>query len=217
MTGEPRVQYKREYWVLPNCGLDRYLQACERAYADRRTIGFSYDDAGVGALQDKKAVLLDIPEIERQKFIDWYDTNYPGTKVEFFPMPMPPLRNSPRVSQRWGENYEYYMREFGLPGHNGIDYAVVIGTPVYATQDGWLKETGYHPNGYGNYIILKHEGGLETIYAHFDKEPARQDGYRTGTLLGYSGNTGNSTGPHLHFGVRKDGKYINPEDYLGKQ
>lgn len=83
-AGEPRQQYKREYWVVPatlpeNRRLQLYAQACGL----NLTVGPSYDDGGVGALGDKTAVLWDIPTNEWANYIDWFNQNYPGTKVEF--------------------------------------------------------------------------------------------------------------------------------------
>ena len=217
VRGEPRVQYRREYHCVPqDASMDRWLEICEQAYKTKSTVGFSYDDAGVGNLNDKNAVLYDIKPGEQGVFTGWFATHYPGTNLIFPKSPTLayPVPKETRVTQRFGENYESYMRKFGIPGHNGLDFAVPIGCDVHAALGGKLKEEGYHPDGYGNYVIIDHGNGLETIYAHlsivYDNDPE----FWVGSVIGLSGNSGYSTGPHLHFGVRKDGKYVDPEDYL---
>lgn len=107
-----------------------------------------------------------------------------------------------RVSQWFGGHPERYAR-FGLPGHNGLDYAVPVGTPVYAAHDGVLEVPPPDPDGYGMYCLVR-GNGFYTLYAHLSYIVDFQPGalIPAGNLIGSSGNTGNSTGPHLHFGLR---------------
>lgn len=78
----PRVQYSREYWVAPNSySKEKFLDLCALAFDEKRTVGFSFDDAGIGELNNKKAVLIDMNKSD--EFINWYDTHYPGTTIEF--------------------------------------------------------------------------------------------------------------------------------------
>ena len=89
MSGEPRVPYKRTVLVVPQVSdREQWLVVAEEAYKERQTVGFSYDDAGIGALADKTAVLYGIGADQQSLFIDWYAQNYPGTKVEFRAMPI---------------------------------------------------------------------------------------------------------------------------------
>lgn len=109
-----------------------------------------------------------------------------------------------RVSQWFGSNPAAYKR-FGLAGHNGLDYAVPPGTPVLAAHDGIVERRAEDPVGYG--IHVKVLGAkIETLYAHLSlvNVPAGAM-VRAGDEIGRSGNTGNSTGPHLHFGLRITG------------
>jgi len=95
--------------------------------------------------------------------------------------------------------------------HLGIDYAAPTGTPVWAAADG--KVTFRAPaGGAGNLVILRHDGGIETVYMHLSKFAKIKVGQRVKakTVIGYVGTTGLSTGPHLHFGVKKNGAYIDP-------
>ena len=97
--------------------------------------------------------------------------------------------------------------------HNGMDFSANIGTPVYATGDGVIKKAGWQ-SGYGKIIIVSHGFGYETWYAHLNKYDVRvgQKVVR-GEVIGEVGNTGKSTGPHLHYEVHVKGKVVNPVNY----
>lgn len=94
--------------------------------------------------------------------------------------------------------------------HTGIDYAVSTGTPVKAAQHGKVVFAGYQ-GGYGNLLVIKHNSTYRTVYAHLDKFKAEiGDWVNQGDIVAYTGNTGLSTGPHLHFEIRKNGLSLNP-------
>ena len=100
--------------------------------------------------------------------------------------------------------------------HTGVDWAAPTGTPVYAAADGQVGFAG-DGKGYGNLLIISHSDGLETRYAHLDKFASgisAGTAVRAGALVGYVGTTGRSTGPHLHFEVRKSGKPVDPIPYM---
>jgi murein DD-endopeptidase MepM/ murein hydrolase activator NlpD len=101
--------------------------------------------------------------------------------------------------------------------HEGIDISVPEGTPIRAAADGTviLEQSEYESGGYGNYTCIDHGGGLSTCYAH-QSSFAASVGARVsqGDVIGYSGNTGHSTGPHLHFEVRINGAPTDPLGYL---
>ena len=97
--------------------------------------------------------------------------------------------------------------------HEGIDISAPIGTPIRAAKSGNIVLAGYN-GGYGNYTCIDHGGGLATCYAH-QSGYARTSGFvGVGTVIGYVGSTGNSTGPHLHFEVRVNGTAVDPLGYL---
>lgn len=111
--------------------------------------------------------------------------------------------------------------------HRALDFRAAVGTPVYAAEDGtvtlayhWTgKRTQGDTNSYGNFIKLKHSryhyGTLETLYAHLSKLCVAQgEIVREGQLIGYSGDTGNVYGAHLHFEVRYKGGRTNPLNWL---
>ena len=99
--------------------------------------------------------------------------------------------------------------------HKGIDLAVPVGTSVIAPAGGVVKRVGYDKQGYGKYITVQHDDGYETRYAHLSNinvAPGQQ--LQGGEVIGQSGNTGASSGPHLHYEVRKDGTPVNPISYM---
>jgi len=124
------------------------------------------------------------------------------------------------LTQGFGENPEAYA-QFGLKGHNGIDYGIKTGTKLYSCIDGEVTEVEYDQYGYGSYIKIENDT-CGVIYAHMKAPSFLKVGesVKAGDHLGISGNTGNSTGPHLHFGVfpkprdRQNGYagYIDPFD-----
>lgn len=98
--------------------------------------------------------------------------------------------------------------------HDGIDYGVPIGTTVRAALSGTVEVAGAN-GGYGSYVQLRHKKGLTTFYGHLSKISVKKGQRVTrGDTIAKSGNSGTSTGPHLHFGVHKGGKPVDPEEYL---
>ncbi|MFH0921299.1 MAG: M23 family metallopeptidase [Fibrobacterota bacterium] len=98
--------------------------------------------------------------------------------------------------------------------HTGIDIANEPWTPVYATADGIISFTDYMA-GYGNLIILSHGYGYTSFYGHLKEFAVRQNQFVTrGELLGYLGSTDVTTGPHLHYEIRRNGKPVDPLDFV---
>ena len=126
------------------------------------------------------------------------------------------------ISQPFGINPGIYVA-LGLPGHNGLDLATAIGTPIFAPEDGELTEVDYDAGGYGNYLKLSGAHGC-WLFAHLSTRYSAAAGDRVveGTPLGETGNTGYSTGPHLHIGLRPRNDYritpylgwVDPQPYL---
>jgi murein DD-endopeptidase MepM/ murein hydrolase activator NlpD len=98
--------------------------------------------------------------------------------------------------------------------HSGMDFTSPVGTEIYATGDGIVAKVEYFGRGYGNNVIIYHGYGYESVYGHMSKMVARQgQKIKRGDIIGYVGNTGTSTGPHLHYEVRKNGNAINPVNF----
>ncbi|HHZ13553.1 MAG: peptidoglycan DD-metalloendopeptidase family protein [Caldicoprobacterales bacterium] len=111
-------------------------------------------------------------------------------------------RITSRFGRRWGRM------------HKGLDIANDRGTPIYAARSGTVCYSGYN-GGYGNLVRIDHGSGIETYYAHLSSRSVKKgQKVKKGQLIGYMGNTGNSTGPHLHFEVRINGTPKNPLNYL---
>ena len=101
--------------------------------------------------------------------------------------------------------------------HAAVDLSAPLGTVVKASMDGTVSALSYDRT-YGNFIILSHPGGYQTMYAHLNSFSVKKgDNVTQGTQIGAVGTTGYSTGPHLHFAVFKNGRAVNPLDYLNSQ
>ena len=107
-----------------------------------------------------------------------------------------PFSNEWRITQDYGENYTSAF-------HTGIDYACPIGTNILASAEGKVVFAAWDKTGYGNMVIIQHSPDRSTLYAHLsDIYVSYGENVRRGELIGHSGNSGNSTGPHLHFEAR---------------
>ena len=105
---------------------------------------------------------------------------------------------------------KYGPRRRGI--HQGTDIDVETGDPIYATFDGRVRHTTYIARGYGNLIIIRHDNGLETFYAHLSEINVKPGDWVTaGQVIGKGGNTGRSTGSHLHYEIRYKGHSFDPE------
>jgi murein DD-endopeptidase MepM/ murein hydrolase activator NlpD len=98
--------------------------------------------------------------------------------------------------------------------HQGIDQGASTGTPIGASKAGTVIYAGWQ-GGYGNLVLIDHHDGVVTAYAHQSRMAvSRGQSVSQGATIGYVGNTGNSTGPHLHFETRVNGSAVNPRQYL---
>ena len=123
-----------------------------------------------------------------------------------------PLRNISITSAYGFRNSPIYNR---WKFHKGIDLAAKDGTPVYACQNGRVKQVLSMDSIFGNCIVLQHENSYTSIYAHLSSVNVKPgDVVAKGNLIGYSGHTGAVTGPHLHFEIRMNGEALNPEEVL---
>ena len=126
------------------------------------------------------------------------------------------LKNGPETGFAWPVNARI-TSAFGMRWgrmHQGIDLGVSTGTPVRAAADGVVKSAGWS-GGYGRLLVIDHGGGWETYYAHLSEfRVAKGDIVRKGQVVARSGNTGRTTGPHLHFEIRRDNKPLDPLRFL---
>ena len=122
-----------------------------------------------------------------------------------------------QISQPFGPSTFWFEPPYGgYPHfHTGIDLVEPFGSPVYAADDGIVALVGSSSRGYGNYVVIAHAGGLDTLYGHLSTALVNVGQTVTqGTVVGLEGSTGNSTGAHLHFELRINQKPVNPAPYL---
>ncbi|NBB61402.1 peptidoglycan DD-metalloendopeptidase family protein [Pseudomonas sp. ODNR1LW] len=101
--------------------------------------------------------------------------------------------------------------------HKGVDIAAPNGTSVFTAAEGRVVRTGYEPGGYGAFVEVRHPNGLSTLYGHLSRiDVASGDEVAAGGRIGLVGSTGYSTGPHLHFEVRRGVGQVNPVKVLGR-
>lgn len=119
--------------------------------------------------------------------------------LRHFCMPTPSRVITSNFGRRWGRM------------HKGLDIKVYTGDTIRAAFDGKVRMAQYEANGYGNYVVIRHNNGLETIYGHMSKHLVRENQeVKAGTTIGLGGNTGRSTGSHLHFETRLCGVALDP-------
>ncbi len=123
-----------------------------------------------------------------------------------FQWPLPAANNV--ITCKYGMRTHPVTKKYKL--HTGIDLRCSTGTNVYAANAGTVTTSGYS-SAWGNYIIISHGGGVTTLYAHLSKRlVSKGETVKRGKVIGRSGNTGYSTGPHLHFEINKNGQSYNP-------
>lgn len=99
--------------------------------------------------------------------------------------------------------------------HTGLDFTADVGTEIYATGDGVIDAVDSKLSGYGHHVVIKHGFGFESLYAHMSKVIVKKgEKVKRGQIIGYVGNTGASTGPHLHYEVIRNGEKVDPAFYF---
>lgn len=161
---------------------------------------------------DKKA--------EQKEFVFLVNERFSPTQRAYFldsGLRLPLNKDTYRISSAFGKRKNPFSGEW--KDHNGIDLAAAEGTPVYAIKDGYVAYAIKDDPTFGNYVILTHDkGAMTSVYAHLSKICFEQYEYiKKGDIIGFVGQTGMATGPHLHFEIRKGGIPLNPEDKLKLQ
>lgn len=158
---------------------------------------------GVAYNLDNPASFL-YPEWSNQYVHKFDDVPFPDSLVivmKDFCMPT----DSTRITDKYG----YRPRRTRV--HYGLDIKVLTGDTIKSAFDGKVRISRYERRGYGHYLVIRHPNGLETVYAHLSKKLVKENQIvRAGEPIGLGGNTGRSTGSHLHFETRILGKPINP-------
>ena len=166
--------------------------------------------------------LLDVNDLTKETLTAGQQLFIPGVGMdasalrnamgELFTMPI-------TAKFRWSSPYGYRADPFSgvKTFHTGTDMACPTGTPIVASMSGRVMKVGNMHRIYGNYVIIDHGNGYQTLYAHMSKAlVAKGQWVSQGTRIGLVGSTGYSTGPHLHFTVYKNGKLVDPMSILKK-
>ncbi len=118
-----------------------------------------------------------------------------------------------RLASGFGQRIDPFLKVKRM--HYGLDFSIKVGTPIYATADGKAVIVKTSFGGFGKHIYLDHGNGYKTVYAHLDKfNIKRGQKVKRGELIAYSGNSGRSTAPHLHYEVHKNGEKVNPINFF---
>ena len=118
-----------------------------------------------------------------------------------------------RLASGFGQRIDPFLKVKRM--HYGLDFSIKVGTPIYATADGKAVIVKTSFGGFGKHIYLDHGNGYKTVYAHLDKfNIKRGQKVKRWELIAYSGNSGRSTAPHLHYEVHKNGEKINPINFF---
>lgn len=165
--------------------------------------------------------LIDVNDLDSEIISTGQELFIPGAGLDKFSLlkAMGELFLYP-IKTKYRLTSPYAMRNNPVTGvyshHTGIDLACPTGTPIYSALSGTVVFTGTS-NVYGHYVIVKHHDGYQTLYAHMSKILAKKGQFvDQNTKLGLVGSTGQSTGPHLHFSVYKNGKLMDPMSVLKK-
>jgi murein DD-endopeptidase MepM/ murein hydrolase activator NlpD len=147
----------------------------------------------------------------RQLFVAWRQLDQLETGVIAIPSGRPV--QTANFTSGYGTRSDPFRGSRAM--HGGIDLAGPIGTPIYATADGIVGRSEYNNGGYGNLVEINHGEGIQTRYGHLSRliaQPGQR--VRRGDLIGLMGSTGRSTGSHLHYEVRIDGRAVNPIPFI---
>jgi len=118
-----------------------------------------------------------------------------------------------RVGSGYGFRIDPVYKERRM--HMGLDFTAPIGTPIYATADGRVKDAGFNTGGFGNRVVISHGFGYETLYGHMVRIKARVgEMVKRGEVIGYVGSSGKSTGAHCHYEVHIKGQPVDPIYYF---
>lgn len=157
---------------------------------------------------------------------DMYGDIWTSARVNPYHIPVDSMKDSVTIDTKGFvmPHPGYITSHFGMRRyrfHYGTDIKIQIGDSIRAAWDGQVRIVGYDHRGYGHYVVIRHDNGLETVYGHLS-QPLFDENERiyAGEVLGLGGNTGRSTGPHLHWEIRYLGNAINTEllvDYEKKQ
>lgn len=178
-----------------------------------------YDEVDPDGLLKRAAVRLDVLSkktyVQSKSFDEISQLSHrAGEMASCIPAipPMSPDRENYRISSSFGYRKDPFSKK--TTKHNGVDFAMKQGNYLYATGDGVVESVKFERFGYGHHVIIDHGFGYKTRYAHMDMIGVVEGmKIKRGECIGTSGNTGKSSGPHLHYEVIYKGAHVNPANY----
>ena len=179
-----------------------------------------FDDVGPNSLLKKTAVRLDVltkkTYVQSKSFDEVAQLSKRAGEMASCIPAISPI-STDKSKYRFSSSFGYRKDPFTgrSKRHTGVDFALKPGNPVYATGDGVVESVKFELFGYGNQILIDHGFGYKTRYAHM-KSIGVSEGMKVkrGECIGLSGNSGRSSGPHLHYEVMYRGNYVNPYNYF---
>lgn len=196
-----------------------FLSGLVRAVSEKTETVVSFGDPIVSEPHDKLTSLSALDFVtDAYEANDFYESGYWGKdgnsfKSDIFTGDLPQFTKDDFIRPVAGGDFtsKFGYREAYGRMHKGVDISLKEGDIVCSALPGVVGRIGYEPGGYGHFIIVAHSDGVETRYAHLSRVTASVgQKVSAGDAIALGGNTGNSTGPHLHFEVRKHGKAIDP-------
>ncbi len=150
--------------------------------------------------KDVKKLLRTITSKQKKLIINAIPSGYPSI--------------SRRVTSAFG--YRIHPISHTRKFHHGLDFGGKLGTPIVATADGIIEFSGFNKGGYGNLVVIAHNFGFKTAYGHMLKNLPFKSGdfVKKGDIIGYLGNSGRSTGPHLHYEVKYIKRVLDPSHFV---
>ena len=191
------------FWVL----LEETCYPGSEETSFTRVMAVKYQFAGGGVVEAFPFFHMPSDSLQGLRVLDYFHRDGGSVRTMFLKMPVPYGRISSGYSDARLHPILGYTR-----AHRGIDYAAPLGTEIFAVGDGMITMRQYN-GGYGNYVRIRHANGYETGYGHLSSfASGRSVGtyVRQGDVIGYVGSTGLSTGPHVHFEMKRNGVFINP-------
>ena len=195
----------------------------------------SVRDAGIGGseryqklleegLEDEELILNTVQKIDKLKKQMYIQTKSYDEIIELAKRKNEMLASTPAIQPIENKKLKRLASGFGMrihpiykvrKMHTGCDFTARTGTPIYATGDGVVKEVETKYRGYGKKVVIDHGFGYQTLYGHMSKFAVKKgQKVKRGEIIGYVGNTGTSTAPHLHYEVIYKGKKVNPVHYF---
>lgn len=187
-------------------GGDRFKVIYEKRYIDDEYIGDGDILAAQITTDNGQQIHNGFALREKGEIIGYYDEEGNNLRKAFLKAPM----DTVRITSRFNPKRLHPIFGDRRP-HRGVDYGARTGTPIRVTGNGQVTYRGWQ-GGYGKSIKVRHTNGYETFYAHMSKYGKFKKGQmvKQGQIIGYVGSTGNSTGPHLHYEFRINGKHVDP-------